>query len=91
MTDGKTVVQAIADAEARVVALVESAGLDVPKVQAQPPSMLALTDGQREEIRNATDPVATFLALSGKKRFKRTYDETRANLSPKEALLARLA
>lgn len=88
---GKAIAAAITEAEDRIRAMVEAAGIEQPKAPAQPPSMLALTDEQKEEIRNATDPVHTFLCFTGGKRFKRTYDETRANLSPKDALLQRLA
>ena len=89
-TDGWTgadLTEVINAAEARVMAAVEA--IDAEDAASTAPE-LDVTPEQIEEIEAATAPVATYLKLTGRTRFKRTHIETRKKLTPLESLMKRL-
>lgn len=87
---GQDVQDAFNRAEARVLQAVADA-----KIEDESPTTLAnpaaeFTPEQVQSIRDAADPVKAYLKVTGGKRFKRTSDENRRKLEPKEAVLERI-
>jgi len=87
---GTKIASMLADAEDRIRKMVDEAMKDEVSKPSVPASMPSLSDEDREEVLSSGDPVAAFLRLTGRKKFKRTYDEKRDGLSSKEALIKRL-
>lgn len=85
--DPEAILDAIAQAEERVLAAVETAEAKRPELrattQAKPGADMSQDDAER--VLKAADPVAVYNRIHGAKRFKRTTDEKGRNLSPADA------